>query len=259
MMMILAPSSSCRYLRYRSSRSFNFLMPLPINIRTFKTHKLSLKNKNNIDDSSIESNYKQITKERILTIPNIITTARILSSPIIGMAILYDMKMFALGGCVLSAFSDWLDGYIAKNYDQESIIGSFLDPVADKVMIGSLSIALAMKGLLPVCLVGLVLSRDIILLAGTFMIRAIEKPKEASFFDTFTSATFSVSPSQFSRANSGVQFLLLSVTLSQFCFDFPLLAHIEPLWWLTAVTTVGSGMGYVVGGAGIRRLVTKSG
>ena len=253
-MLLLFPSSSYRYLRYQSFQSIKKIVSFPT-VRTFKTSSFRLlKNDININNNGNENNQK-IIKERIYTIPNAITLARILSSPIIGMAILYDMKMFALGGCVVSAFSDWLDGYIAKNYDQESIIGSFLDPVADKVLIGSLSIALAMKGLLPVSLVGLVLSRDVMLLAGTFMLRATEKPEEASFFDTLTSATFSVSPSQFSRANSGIQFLLLSVTLSQFCFDSPSLAQIEPLWWLTAVTTIGSGLGYVVGGAGIRRLV----
>lgn len=250
-MIFLYHSPIRRLLLQPSLLSANYLKSVSL-LRSFRTSCRLLKEHDNKNET-----IQQNIKERIYTIPNAITTARILSSPVIGMAILYDMKMFALGGCLLSAFSDWLDGYIAKNYNQQSIIGSFLDPVADKVLIGSLSIALAMKGLLPVSLVGLVLTRDAMLLAGTFMLRAMEKPKDASFFDTFTSATFSVSPSQFSRANSGVQFLLLSATLSQFCFDVPSLAQIEPLWWFTAVTTVGSGLGYVVGGAGIRRLVSK--
>lgn len=53
------------------------------------------------------------------TLPNVITLARIGMSPLIGYAIMKDMKDIALAGCVVGAFSDWLDGYIAKNYNQK--------------------------------------------------------------------------------------------------------------------------------------------
>jgi cardiolipin synthase (CMP-forming) len=55
----------------------------------------------------------------IWTIPNIITISRIASSPLIAIAIASDMKEAALIGCTVGAFSDWLDGYIAKNYNQK--------------------------------------------------------------------------------------------------------------------------------------------
>ena len=53
------------------------------------------------------------------TIPNMITICRILGSPVIMMAIANDMKKTALFGCIIAGFSDWLDGYIAKNYDMK--------------------------------------------------------------------------------------------------------------------------------------------
>lgn len=56
------------------------------------------------------------------TIPNIITISRIASSPLIAVAIASDMKTAAFVGCAVGAFSDWLDGYIAKNYNQKVAI-----------------------------------------------------------------------------------------------------------------------------------------
>jgi hypothetical protein len=57
------------------------------------------------------------TKHRIWTIPNAITMGRIAASPMIMAAIAADHKYVALMGCIAAGASDWLDGYIAKNYD----------------------------------------------------------------------------------------------------------------------------------------------
>ena len=57
-----------------------------------------------------------------------ITLSRIIASPFLAYAITLDMKEVALGGCLLCGFSDFLDGYIAKNYNQKTVLGAFLDP-----------------------------------------------------------------------------------------------------------------------------------
>ena len=62
---------------------------------------------------------KRAQLNRILTVPNAITACRILCSPLITYAIVEDMKEIALVGCVVAGISDWLDGYIAKNYNSE--------------------------------------------------------------------------------------------------------------------------------------------
>jgi hypothetical protein len=51
------------------------------------------------------------------------------------------------------------------------------------------------------------------------------------------------------QINTGIQFALLSSTLSQFAFGFPSMSYIEPLWWITATTTIMSGLGYLDGSA----------
>jgi len=112
-----------------------------------------------------------INNKNIFTIPNIITTSRIVCSPFLGFAIAYDMKLVALSGCIVFGFSDWLDGYLAKKLKQETVLGAFLDPVADKFMIGSLSVGLLYQGLIPAPLVAIFIGRDATLLVLSFIKR----------------------------------------------------------------------------------------
>lgn len=138
------------------------------------------------------------------TIPNYITFARIFASPGLTYAVMNDMKMWALGGCIVFAVTDWLDGYIAKNYNQMSTLGAYLDPLADKVMIGSLSVGLMYQNLLPLPLVGVILGRDMFLLTMSFIIRAIDKPPGAPFFETTKTSTFEVIPSEISKVSVSI-------------------------------------------------------
>ena len=132
-----------------------------------------------------------------------------------------------------------------------------MDPVADKVMIGTLTVALTVKDLLPVPLGCLIIFRDVALIALSFVMRHYEKPADAAFFDTNQSATFQISPSELSKINTTVQFLLLTATLTHFSLGSPEdINLIEPLWWITAVTTAGSGLGYL-DGTGLKRIGIK--
>lgn len=125
--------------------------------------------------------------------------SRIVASPLLSMAIAYDMKAAALGGCIVFGITDWLDGYLAKKLNQATVLGAFLDPMADKVMIGALTIGLVAKGLMPIELACVILGRDLALIAASFALRAIEKPADAHFFDTTDSATFNIVPSEMSK------------------------------------------------------------
>lgn len=193
-------------------------------------------------------------KEEIWTVPNMITMTRILGSPFISAAIYLDLKHAALAGCICAAASDWLDGYIAKTFDQQSVLGAFLDPMADKIMIGALTVGLTLKDLLPLPLAMVIIGRDVILIGASFWMRYVERPDGAPFFDTTTSATFQIVPSDLSKINTGVQFLLLTLTLGDFAMLWPPSAiFLEPLWWITSVTTIGSGLSYV-NSSGMKRL-----
>ena len=115
-------------------------------------------------------------KKHVMTIPNMITTSRILASPVLGIAIAYDMKALALGGCVVFAFSDWLDGYLAKKLNQMTVLGAFLDPLADKFMIGSLTVGLLYKDMIPLPLAVVIIGRDVALVGMSFWKRQKERP-----------------------------------------------------------------------------------
>lgn len=140
-------------------------------------------------------------REQFRTIPNYITLSRIVASPLLGYAVATDMKVTALAGCVAFGFSDWLDGYLAKRLNQSTTLGAFLDPMADKVMIGCLSAGLVFQGLLPWQLFALFLTRDLSLIACVFVLRSLEKPAEADFFDTGDTATFQITPSVISKVS----------------------------------------------------------
>ncbi|MET3898310.1 cardiolipin synthase [Devosia sp. UYZn731] len=82
-------------------------------------------------------------------IPNLITIARILAIvPIIALVMTGDtnLRLIALILYILAAASDWLDGYLARKWNQTSPLGRMLDPIADKLLVGLLIAALAWDG-----------------------------------------------------------------------------------------------------------------
>mmetsp|Transcript_4031 Transcript_4031/g.6246 ORF Transcript_4031/g.6246 Transcript_4031/m.6246 type:complete len:244 (-) Transcript_4031:173-904(-) len=201
--------------------------------------------------SSIQSPQSKLS-EKFWTLPNAITCTRIAASPLLAIAIMHDMKVVALAGCAAGAISDWADGFIAKNFNLKSVWGGILDPLADKVFVGCIAGGLVYKNLFPVELLAVIVGRDVFLICSGLVLRALEKNEHSDFFDTTAeSATFEITPTTFSKINTGIQFMLLSSTLSCFSFGYPTLSTLEPLWYLTAFTTIGSGLQYF-DGSGMR-------
>ena len=101
-----------------------------------------------------------MARNPLLLVPNLITIARILAIiPIVALVMDGDvvMRLFALITYVIAAASDWLDGYLARAWNQYSPLGRMLDPIADKLLVGILIAALAWDGsfsgwdMIPVC------------------------------------------------------------------------------------------------------------
>jgi cardiolipin synthase len=76
-------------------------------------------------------------KDRIVTIPNLISGARLLTVPVFWWAILSDRFLMATIIVGVIGSTDWLDGYLARKLDQQTELGAFLDPLADRLMIAS--------------------------------------------------------------------------------------------------------------------------
>jgi CDP-alcohol phosphatidyltransferase len=89
------------------------------------------------------------THENIYTVPNILTFSRLLSAPAIGYLILTHQHTLALSLFAYAGFTDLVDGYIARRYGQQTVVGTVIDPMADKTLMTVGVICLAIRGDMP--------------------------------------------------------------------------------------------------------------
>jgi cardiolipin synthase len=103
--------------------------------------------------------------DRILTVPNGLSVARLLGVPVFLWLVLgprtATADAWAVGILIASAASDWLDGKIARAFNQESRLGQVLDPAADRLYIAATLIALAVRAIIPWWLVGVLAAREL--------------------------------------------------------------------------------------------------
>ena len=104
-----------------------------------------------------------------MSIPNLITLARILLVPVVVWAIAAQEMLLAFGVFVAAGLSDAVDGFLAKRFNMTSELGAYLDPLADKALIVSIYVALGITEALPRWLVILVVSRDIMIVGAVML------------------------------------------------------------------------------------------
>jgi cardiolipin synthase len=98
-----------------------------------------------------------------MTLPNQLTVLRILLIPVFVLLLVYDARIAALIVFLLTGISDVLDGYIARTWRQQTTLGTFLDPIADKLLMVTTFATLAVLQALPLSLSFLLIGRDILL------------------------------------------------------------------------------------------------
>ena len=113
-------------------------------------------------------------KARIWTVPNQITFLRLGFLPFFLILILYEKYQWALLVLFVSAATDGLDGLLARSLDQKSALGAYLDPIADKLLLSSSFIVLAMEKKIGWWLTILVISRDVLMLVVAAVILVIQ-------------------------------------------------------------------------------------
>lgn len=111
-----------------------------------------------------------------LSIPNLITLGRILLVPVVVWAIASGAMWIAFVLFLAAGVSDAVDGYLAKRFNMTSVLGAYLDPLADKALIVSIYLALSVNHLIPRWLVILVVSRDILIVGGIILAWVIGNP-----------------------------------------------------------------------------------
>lgn len=165
-------------------------------------------------------------------IPNVITIMRILLVAPTVMMILDHRFDRALGLFFVAGVSDALDGFLAKHFGWISRFGSLLDPIADKLLMMGCYGACAWIGLIPWWLAGLVIARDVIILAGATAYYLLLHPFEGQ-------------PTWTSKFNTLVQIALLLTIFWHYGFRTMAPEWINGLIYLVTVTTIVSGIQYV--------------
>lgn len=110
--------------------------------------------------------------DRIVTVPNALSLLRLLGIPVYVWLIAgVEADGWAFVLLVLAGATDWLDGWLARRLDQGSRVGQLLDPLADRLYIAATLICLAWRSIIPWWLVGLLVAREVMLLAIVPMLR----------------------------------------------------------------------------------------
>lgn len=112
----------------------------------------------------MESEARFEVSSRVLTLPNLLSFARLLLVPVFLVLILQGQDGFALLVLIISSVTDFLDGQIARGFNQVSRLGQLLDPAADRLFIFAALIGLAVRGVIPWWLLAVIVGRDVMLL-----------------------------------------------------------------------------------------------
>lgn len=191
-----------------------------------------------------------IERENIFTIPNALCISRIALSPYLGYVIVQGDFSLGMGLMVAAGFTDLADGYIARNWKgQMSKFGSFLDPLADKCLMGTLVVALGYCQLMPLWLAVTILFRDVFLIAAAFVIRYRSLPPThrtlSRYFDA-THVTAQLAPTFISKVNTAVQLFTVAASLGAPVWNYIDHPALHGLWYLTGVTTAITAISYMV-------------
>lgn len=173
----------------------------------------------------------------MLNLPNFLTLVRIVAIPFFLVLLASHLYLDALLVFILGGVTDALDGFIARRMNQKTSLGAHLDPIADKLLLTSSFIMLGMMGALPLWLAVLVVSRDIVILAGFV------------FVSFLTNERIEVQPSLVGKLSTALQLLTIAVVLVMLANAEILTPWAdEVLFFLTAAATVISGVHYLYRG-----------
>jgi cardiolipin synthase len=148
-----------------------------------------------------------VSNPSALNIPNVISIARLMAVPVIVLLLIENQWLYAFWLFILAGISDGIDGFIARYFNQKTTLGAYLDPIADKILLVSLFIVLALQANIPLWLGVLVVTRDI-LIVGAFIL------------SWMLDAALEVKPIFVSKANTFAQLLLVGLILLDLAYGF---------------------------------------
>lgn len=164
--------------------------------------------------------------------PNGVTVARLVAVPVLVLLMAADRLALAFGLFLLATLSDALDGWLARRLRAVTPLGALLDPLADKLLLGTSYVALAAIGALPVWLAVLVVTRDALILTGGFWLRRARPER-------------TLPPLPVSRLNTILQMATAATALGTAAYGVEAMGMLRWLAWLTGAATVVSGLAYL--------------
>jgi len=167
-----------------------------------------------------------------MNIPNLLTVARFCLVPFVIYMIGQGQWTLAFAIFVIAGLTDAVDGFIARKFDQRTVLGAYLDPLADKALLVSIYVALAVGGVIPSWLAILVVSRDVMILGAVMVSWLLDNPVE-------------INPLYVSKANTFAQIAFAAVALGSNAFDIQLGRGLTVLALVTGTLTVVSTGAYL--------------
>ena len=169
----------------------------------------------------------------MINLPNLITLARLLASPLAVYLILNEAWVASFWIFVAAGLSDALDGFLAKRFDARTLVGGYLDPLADKALLVGVFVVLGYLHHLPNWLVILVVFRDLLIVGGAILMHTL-------------TGSLKMRPLMISKINTVVQFVLPAYVLAQLGLGANRETIVVVLIYTVAATTVLSGTAYLV-------------
>ena len=117
-------------------------------------------------DSGSRDDAPSVVTNRIWTVPNALSLARLLILPWLYAIIVADRYLLGLAVGFFFGASDWFDGYVARRFDQVTRLGQVLDPISDRLFIVTVMVALVVADVVPLPLALAIAARDLVLLVG---------------------------------------------------------------------------------------------
>jgi cardiolipin synthase len=168
----------------------------------------------------------------LVTLPNLITLARLCAVPATVWLILQHRLDLAFLLFVGAGISDAVDGWLARVRNARSALGALLDPVADKTLLVCVYVTLAAIGVLPDWLAILVVFRDLLIIGGVLVLWVLGQPPR-------------IRPLFVSKVNTVLQIGLAALALLLAGFDLAADGLLTAMIWAVAASTLASGAAYV--------------
>ncbi len=169
-----------------------------------------------------------------MTIPNLITIFRLILVPVVIVVIMQGRWSAAFILFVVAGVSDGVDGFIAKRFDMRSEFGAYIDPLADKALLVSIYVTLAIVGVLPSWLAIVVVSRDIMIVAAVLLSWVMARPVK-------------IRPLLISKLNTVAQIGFATLVLSTKAFGIDAGPFVDVAMVAVAGLTIASTGAYLAG------------